>query len=120
MEAQQFTLKHSIQPYIIVGGIFGLTIIGALILGLFGGIWDGFWGMLGVTAVYLFVIYSYDLRYSISFKDKSITMHVATWQTSPAALTTIRVVDITSIKRETSDFQTIIAQQRVIQRIAIY
>lgn len=35
-------------------------------------------------------------------------------------LTTIKLADITSIKRATSDLRTVAAQQRVTQRIAIY
>jgi hypothetical protein len=103
-----------------VGGVLSLITVSGLVLGFVAGTWDGFWGMLVVTALYFLKIYSYDLQYSVAFNDGNITMHVATWQSSPSALTTIRVADITSIKRETSDLRTIAAQRRVTQRIAIY
>ena len=65
--------------------------------------------MLVIVAVYFLKIYSYDLRNTISLKDGSITMRVAPWRVSPAALTTIRVGDIGSIERETFDIRTIAA-----------
>jgi len=120
MEAKTLTLKHSIQPYVIIGGVLCLLTVWGLILGFLGAGWSGFLLMLAIMAIYFLKIYSYDLHYSIFFKDNSITMQVATWQSSPAALTTINVSDITSIKRESSDLRTIATQQRVTQRIAIY
>ena len=119
MESRHFTLKHSVQPYIIVGGVLGIVMLLSLLVGVFGGQWGGFWGMLVVMAVYLLKIYLYDLQYRISFKDGEIMMHVA-GQSSPTALTSIKITDITSIQRETSDLRTLAAQQRVTQRIAIY
>jgi hypothetical protein len=120
METKQFTLKHSIQPYVIIGGIIVLLAIGWLVLGFFGAGWSGFGLVFVIGIFYALKIRFYDFRYTISFKDNSVIMHVATWSDIPAALTTIKVVDITSIQRETSDLRTIAAQQRVTQRIAIY
>lgn len=120
MEEKQFTLKHSVQPYAVIGGVLSIITILALVDGFLVGIWDGFLGMLVVMAVYFLKIYSYDLRYTISFNNNSVVMHVATWSDTPAASTTIKVADITSIQRETSDLRAIATQQRVTQRIAIY
>jgi hypothetical protein len=119
METKPFTLKHSIQPYAIIGGILCFITIWGFVLGFLGAGWSGFWVMFIVLGVYILKVYLYDLQYRISFKDGSIMMYVA-GQSSRTPLTTIRVMDITSIKREASDLRTIAAQQRVTQRISIY
>ena len=117
---KEFTLGHSMRPYAVI-----LIVLCAVSL-----FWvyvaaetnqlSAWWWPLLALVVYISKIYFFDLRYSIFFKDESVVMRVATWFPTPKALTSIKISDITAIKRETSDLRTLATQRRVSQRIAIY
>jgi hypothetical protein len=120
MNASPFELKHSMRPYALV--LILLFAIGLLALwvGFAKNDWGAFYVMVAAVVIYLLKIYFYDLHYSIFFKDGSIVMQGANWIPNPKDFTSIKVADITSIKRETSDLRTLAAQRRASQRIAIY
>jgi hypothetical protein len=65
-------------------------------------------------------IYFYENRYSVWLDDKAIYMHPAHLWYSPALITSINYADITAVRRETSNLQTVLAATRPSRRLAIY
>jgi hypothetical protein len=120
MNEAQFQLRHSVKPYALIGTLLIILGILGLWIGFAASSWGGFWMIVIVAIVYGLKVSLFDFRYSISFRDDSIAMQVASWHPTSSTLTIIEVSDITSIKRETSDLRTLSAQRRVSQRIAIY
>jgi hypothetical protein len=120
MKNECFELRHSVGPYVFVFGVLCFAGLLTVDVGFTMGEWGGVYLLIIPIAIYVLKIYFYDLKYSISVKDRAITMCVATWFRTPLAITTIRIADITSIKTETDDLTKAISSTRASRRIAIY
>ena len=85
--------------------------------------WESMQGVLlsitVISVLYFAFLYFFNSRYQIFFEKGVISMQAASLSNSNA-LTSIRVSDISSIQRETSNLHTTVKLKRPFQRIAIY
>jgi hypothetical protein len=120
----KFKLRHSLKIY---SGIFIIYVVLMIGLGLLAGLTNNGGSMKDILLVltvifflYFAFLYFLNSRYQIFLENAEITMRAASLSADPKAPTSIKISDITLIKREVSDVHTTVKLKRPFQRISIY
>jgi hypothetical protein len=124
MESKSFKLRHSLQPY---GGfvvIYAALAIFFVIASVTTNNWKDSVPLLSfLTAAFVILVVFWaflNSRYRVALEDGTLVMQSASLFNKSRALTSIKIADITSVKKEISDTHSAIKLRRPFRRIAIY
>lgn len=124
METTSFKLRHSIQPYRGFVTIYVALAVLFITISATTKDWrDSIAPLLVLTAAFatLFAFWMFlNLRYEVALENDTITMRSSSLISNPTDLTSIRIADIASIKKETSGLHASVKLRRPFRRVAIY